>query len=107
MGGPFYEELAAAVEEATREAGYVGAADLFNSLPVATRRPVDIFGLVDLATKQYALRPGAPVEEFHAVRPDGSTASFLIPQITFVRASVDSDADESVWSARPPEESQE
>lgn len=107
LGGPFYEELAAAVEEATREAGYVGAADLFNSLPVATRRPVDIFGLVDLATKQYALRPGAPVEEFHAVRPDGSTASFLIPQITFVRASVDSDADESVWSARPPEESQE
>lgn len=88
-GGPFYTELAQAVEEATRDGRVIGAADLFNRLPERTRRPVDIFGLVDLAAKQYALRPDAPVEEFHAVRADGTTDTFLLPEITFVGAALE------------------
>ncbi len=92
MGGPFYSELADAVEEATRDGRAIGAAELFNSLPAETRRPVDIFGLLDIAAKQYALRPTAPVEEFHAIRNDGTRATFLLPEITFVSA------------ATPPEE---
>ena len=86
-GGAFYVELADAVERATADGRAVGAAELFNSLPEDTRRPVDIFGLVDIAAKQHALRPGAPVEEFHAVRPDGSRETFLVPETTFVAAA--------------------
>jgi hypothetical protein len=84
MGGPFYPELADAIENATHNGQAIGAAALFNSLPERTRRPVDIFGLVDLAAKQRALRPNAPVEEFHAVRADGTADTFLLPEITFV-----------------------
>lgn len=84
MGGPFYAELADAVEAATSGGRAVGAAAIFNSLPDRTRRPVDILGLVDLAAKQHALRPDAPVEEFHAIRSDGTADTFLLPQITFV-----------------------
>lgn len=83
-GGPFYTELADAVEQATAGGRAVGAAELFNALPEDTRRPVDMLGLVDIAAKQRALRPDAPVEEFHAVRPDGSRETFLLPEITFV-----------------------
>jgi hypothetical protein len=90
-GGPFYAELADAIEAATRGGRAVGAAELFNSLPVATRRPVDMLGLVDIAAKQRALRLDAPVEEFYAVRHDGSCETFLLPEITFV-------------STRPPAE---
>lgn len=87
MGGPFYAELADAVEAATSGGRAVGAAAIFNSLPDRTRRPVDILGLVDLAARQYALRPDAPVEEFHAIRSDGTADTFLVPQITFVSAA--------------------
>lgn len=87
MGGPFYAELADAIETATRIRGAIGAAELFNGLPEWIRRPVDIFGLLDLATKQFAIRPDMPVEEFHAVRIDGTSDVFLLPQITFVSSS--------------------
>ncbi len=96
-GGPFYAELADAVERATRGGRGVPAAEVFNSLPEEYRRPVDIFGLVDLATRQRALRPsallpGAPVEEFHAVRPDGTHETFLLPALTFVSSDPNSTA---------------
>jgi hypothetical protein len=84
IGGPFYRELADAVEQATTGGRAVGAAALFNRLPDELRRPVDMFGLVDIAAKQRALRPDAPVEEFHAVRPDGTRETFLLPEMTFV-----------------------
>lgn len=84
MGGPFYDELADAVTLATDRAGVAAAAALFNNLPYHLRRPVDMLGLLTLATEQGALHPDLPLEEYHAIRPDGSTATFIGPALTFV-----------------------
>ncbi len=83
-GGPFYQELSAAIRRATVRGRVAASAALFNGLPDHLRRPVDLLGLLTLATEQGALRPGLPVEEYHAVRPDGSEVTFLGPALTFV-----------------------
>ncbi|MFC7624317.1 DUF3375 family protein [Microlunatus sp. GCM10028923] len=85
-GGPFYEELAAEIRRATVRGRIAASAALFNRLPDQLRRPVDLLGLLTLATELGALRPGLPVEEYHAVRPDGSTVTYLGPAVTFVDA---------------------
>lgn len=83
-GGPFYQELAAAIRRATVRGRVAGSAAVFNGLPDDLRRPVDLLGLLTLGTELGALRPGLPVEEYHAVRPDGSEVTFLGPAMTFV-----------------------
>jgi hypothetical protein len=93
-GGPFYAELRDAIATATSEGRGVGGAELFNNLPESTRRPVDIHGLLHVATQQHALRSYAPVEEFHAVRPDGEHVTFLVPEITFVSPETEPEAAE-------------
>lgn len=82
-GGPFYAELRDAIATATREGREVTGAQLFNNLSESTRRPVDIHGLLHVATQQHALRFDGPVEEFHAVRANGERVTFLVPEITF------------------------
>jgi len=83
-GGPFYEELAAAIRRATVRGRIAASATLFNGLPEHLRRPVDLLGLLTLATELGALRPGLPVEEYHAIRPDGTEVTYLGPAVTFV-----------------------
>lgn len=91
-GGPFYGELRDALGRATRGGRGAGGADVFNNLPEHARRPVDIHGLLHLASQQHALRPDAPVEEYHAIRSDGQQVTFLVPEMTFV-ASESADAE--------------
>jgi hypothetical protein len=82
-GGPFYAELREAIATATLEGRAVGGAELFNNMSESTRRPVDIHGLLHIATQQHALRSEAPLEEFHAVRSGGERVTFLVPEITY------------------------
>lgn len=88
-GGPYYSELRGAIIAATGDGRAVGGAELFHSLSASTRRPVDIHGLLHVAAQQHALRPGAPVEEFLAVRSNGEHVTFLVPEITFVSLAAD------------------
>jgi hypothetical protein len=83
-GGPFYQELAASIRRATVGGRVAASAALFNALPDDLRRPVDLLGLITLATELGALRVGLPTAEYHAVRPDGSEVTFLGPAMTFV-----------------------
>jgi hypothetical protein len=83
-GGPFYEELATAIRRATVRGRVAASAALFNDLPDHLRRPVDLLGLLTLATELGAMRQGLPVEEYHAVRPDGSAVTYIAPAVTFV-----------------------
>jgi hypothetical protein len=83
-GGPHYADLRRAIADATREGRGIGGAQLFDALPEHARRPVDIHGLLHLATQQYALRPDVGVEEFHAIRPGGEAVTYLVPEVTFL-----------------------
>lgn len=84
VGGPFYIELAAAIEAATAGGMAVASAQLFNGLPRDLRRPVDLLGLLTLATEQGALHPDYAVEEYHTIRPDGSAVTYLGPALNLV-----------------------
>jgi uncharacterized small protein (DUF1192 family) len=92
-GGPFYSELADAIQAATRDGAAVPAARLFNRLPDSVRRPVDLLGLFALATARGAPPVGPAVEEFHTIRPDGSLQTFLGPVVAFTATFTEETAD--------------
>ena len=56
--------------------------DAFNSLGEPLRRPVEILGLLQLATQVTPLDGGEMLDTFETVRPDGSRRSFTVPRIT-------------------------
>jgi hypothetical protein len=91
QGGPLLEELRDAIVTALTDgtATTVGAA--FNSLEPALRRPVEILGLLQIATQIDAVRTAEAAEgagnterseTFETVRPDGSRRTFTVPRIT-------------------------
>ncbi|MFF0270012.1 DUF3375 family protein [Kribbella sp. NPDC004536] len=81
-GGPALDDLKAALVErfSHGHAGTVGA--LFNDLPPLLRRPVEILGLLQLASRVEALDPAARRELYEAIRPGGDYRSFLVPAIS-------------------------
>lgn len=80
QGGPSLEQLRRRIHDELAIDGRVeSAAALFNLLPDELRRPVEILGLLHLFTRMGAdVDPGRR-EQVGAVRPDGSTRSFLVP----------------------------
>lgn len=86
LGGPFYEDLARAIRQALAVRARVPGDELFNALPNKTRRPVDLLGLLNLATDVGGVDlTGLPMV-FHAVRPDGTIQTFEAPPIVFTAA---------------------
>jgi hypothetical protein len=81
QGGPLLEEMRDALVTAfsTGDAASVGAA--FNALAVTLRRPVEILGMLQIATQVGAVHRAEAVENFETVRPDGSVRSFTVPRI--------------------------
>lgn len=86
QGGPLLEEMRDALVSALSEgeAASVGAA--FNSLAVTLRRPVEILGLLQIATQVDAVHRAESVESFETVRPDGSVRTFTVPRIMLTDA---------------------
>jgi hypothetical protein len=78
-GGPHMVELAAALEEAKGRAGGWSLGELFSELPDEFRRPVDVLGLLHLATNSDELMKTDDVETYFAIRPDGTTRKFHVP----------------------------
>jgi hypothetical protein len=85
-GGPSVGALRAAVAAALDGGGGAGAAEVFNALPDELRRPVEVFGLMQLAAVLGALDDvdvagdGGVVD---TVRVDGSRRRLRLPGIVF------------------------
>ncbi|MFF1876523.1 DUF3375 domain-containing protein [Leifsonia sp. NPDC058230] len=81
-GGPRMAELHAALLEAKARPGGWSLGELFSELPSELRRPVDVLGLLHLATNSDELMRTDDAETYFAIRPDGSTRMFEVPQLT-------------------------
>ena len=80
QGGPSLQELSRLVDDALAASGLIeSAAALFNVQPDKLRRPVEVLGLMHLLARLDAQVDPTRREQVDAVRPDGSTRSFLMP----------------------------
>lgn len=80
FGGPRMAELHAALEDAKGRAGGWSLGALFSELPDELRRPVDVLGLLHLATNSDELTRTEQSETYFTIRPDGSTRTLNVPQ---------------------------
>ncbi|WP_084653656.1 DUF3375 domain-containing protein [Nocardioides insulae] len=93
QGGPTMPELAIRLGDAldrARSGGTPSLGGLFDQLEDELRRPVEIFGLLQLAT-QRDLAPGDGEEEYRAVRPDGTGRAFAVPRLEVGPATAPAD----------------
>lgn len=85
QGGPQLAEMREALREAIsahNDLADASLGDLFNELGPELRRPVEILGLMQLATQLDAVtHEGA--EQYTSIRPDGTERTFAVPRITF------------------------
>jgi hypothetical protein len=81
QGGPLLDELRHALLTALTDAPALSIGDAFNSLSAPLRRPVEILGLLQLATQVTPLDGSEVLDTFETVRPDGSRRSFTVPRI--------------------------
>jgi len=89
FGGPRMKELQEALEGAEGLDAHWTLGGLFSQLPNSTRRPVDILGLIHLATNSEALARSSETETYFAIRPDGTTRMFQVPLLTTRSAPVE------------------
>lgn len=83
QGGPSMGSLRDALAGAlTSAAPLESLGVLFDSLDPALRRPVEIFGLLQLATNGAGLARHGDTEVYAAVRPDGSPRDLAVPRLT-------------------------
>ena len=81
QGGPLLGELRDAIVTAFSHGDAASVGDAFNDLDPTLRRPVEILGMLQIATQIDAVSRAQTVERFETVRPDGSTRSFVVPRI--------------------------
>jgi len=82
QGGPLLEELRQAVVSAFSAGEAASIGDAFNGLHANLRRPVEILGMLQMATQIDAVHGAEAVEIFETVRPGGSQQRFSVPRIT-------------------------
>ena len=81
QGGPSLDDLRTALVEALHTGDSDTIGDLFHALPDDLRRPVEILGLLHLASRVDALDEVSGEEIFEAIRPDGERRTFLVPAV--------------------------
>ena len=81
QGGPSLDDLRAALVAALKSGDSETIGDLFHNLPDDLRRPVEILGLLHLASRVNALDGVAATEVFEAIRPGGERRHFLGPAV--------------------------
>lgn len=80
QGGPRLASLRERLDDTLGSLSPVGSlGELFGGLEPSLRRPVEIFGLLHLAADREWQTEDA-VEEYAAVRPDGSLRTFTVPR---------------------------
>ncbi|MEV0584493.1 DUF3375 family protein [Nonomuraea sp. NPDC050310] len=93
QGGPLLEQLRLAVTEAFAGGSVESVGEAFNALEPPLRRPVEILGLLHIATQICALDHMQPAEMYHAIRADGSSRDFQVPRLTL------NEQDTAAWAA--------
>lgn len=86
QGGPLLEDLRDALVRAFTPGEQASVGDAFNALDPGLRRPVEILGLLQLATQVDAVHRADAVETFETVRPDGSLRRFAVARIELTDA---------------------
>ncbi|MGY1838425.1 MULTISPECIES: DUF3375 domain-containing protein [unclassified Modestobacter] len=82
QGGPSLDSLRRELAKAlTDPEPMVSLGALFDGLDPALRRPVEIFGLLHLATNSSGLDRHADTETYRAVRPNGSERALAVPRV--------------------------
>jgi hypothetical protein len=88
MGGPRYAETTAHAARLAAPRGSVTADVAFSSAPVELRRPVELLGYLELAAPEALTAvlgdgdvPAARLAHVEAVRADGTTRRFAVPQV--------------------------
>ncbi|WP_189636299.1 DUF3375 family protein [Arthrobacter sp. NamB2] len=81
QGGPSFARLRSALLEGLAGDHTVSAADIFNRLPAADRRPVEVLGVLYVAGEALTRSDGEDV--FEAVRSDGTRVAYRAPHLTF------------------------
>ncbi|WGY04164.1 DUF3375 domain-containing protein [Nocardioides sp. QY071] len=95
QGGPQLGSLRQRLDDALGDlvpAGSLG--ELFDALEPSLRRPVEIFGLLHLAADREWTTEDA-LEEFAAVRPDGSRRTFAVPRTPLPDPDLENTREES------------
>lgn len=98
QGGPQLGALRRAVATLDDPDAVRTLGELFATLDPALRRPVEIFGLLQIAHNTTTLAPEPGVEPYPAVRPDSSTRRLTAPKIAAHRNPSDGDNPTSVTS---------
>ncbi|MBB5640722.1 DUF3375 domain-containing protein [Cryobacterium roopkundense] len=81
QGGPLLEELRQALVMAFTSGEAASVGEAFNGLEANLRRPVEILGMLQMATQIDAVHRADALETFETVRPDGSHQRFSVPRI--------------------------
>jgi hypothetical protein len=86
QGGPSLDQLRIAIEQAFNADEPVDSlGQLFATLELPLRRPVEIFGLLHLAANLDGFARHNSDETYRAVRPDGSARDLSVPRVALVR----------------------
>ncbi|MGM1058921.1 DUF3375 domain-containing protein [Saccharothrix sp. Mg75] len=81
QGGPSLEALKSWLTHLEVPGGPASAGELFGGLPDALRRPVEIFGVLHLATNTDKLVVTEDHEPYVTVRPDGTRRVLVAPRV--------------------------
>lgn len=82
FGGPLLSDVMTGVQSVLREGDLTTLGAAFNELDTSLRRPVEVFGLMHMATQWGLMDPDVQdVEVAHTVRPDGSTRQLTMPHL--------------------------
>lgn len=96
QGGPSLDALRQKLRQAlTGPDPLASLGTMFDGLEPALRRPVEIFGLLHLATNLPGMDHHEALETYRAIRPDGSTRQLAVPRVAPHpgRATPDPDTD--------------
>ncbi len=88
-GGPQLDALRSALAALDEPGAVATLGELFATLDPTLRRPVEIFGLMQLAHNSTSLTPAGGVESYPAVRPDGTTRRLTAPRVVATGAAGD------------------
>jgi hypothetical protein len=87
-GGPTFDALRHALDAALEQPDtFRSLGVLFASLAASLKRPVEILGLLQLATDRSDLARTGDDERYVAVRPDGSQRHLAVPRLVPTAAS--------------------
>ncbi|WP_051753653.1 DUF3375 family protein [Streptosporangium amethystogenes] len=82
QGGPLLEQLRLAIVAAFADGKTDSVGEAFNGLEPELRRPVEILGLLHMATQIDVLEHEQSAELYETIRPDGSLRDFRVPRMT-------------------------